>query len=425
MNGRSIQDIIPPARSRPIRQPLQPMQEQQTPPRPPLPPQPQRLDGGRSKLFILLAVIIGALVVVGASIGLMSTIFHTATVTATIAEWEVDSTGTYGAGGDASLQYQLMSFEDRASKTVPATGTVAAEDRATGTIIVSNAYSTKSQRLITNTRFESPDGNIYRIHSPITVPGYTTKDGQKVPGTIEAVVYADQPGEKYNTGLTTFTIPGLKGSPQFDSMTARSKTPMEGGFVGTRAVVEKAVRDEALVELRATLERGLRERLQGEIPVGTTFFPDSLQIAYREEPDAAEGESAVLTVVGTAFAPVFETGVIARELAARTSVIFEWPLMLANPSEVTYTPVSGDPRVGGDISFALSGMAHLVASFSPEKLAMDLAGKEAEDLLSIREQYPALVVDPTVEVYPFWMSRAPQDPGKITVTTVGALDQNP
>jgi hypothetical protein len=425
MNGRSIQDIVPPARSKPIRPQVQP---------PATPPQYEhehehfemtpKNNGTNSWIFVWIAL--GALVLAGGVVVFMSTISHTAKAQVTLLEWKSDISGSYNAGGETPLTYTPLKVTESATRTVPATGTIDAEDRATGTVTVSNLYSAKPQRLITNTRFSSSDGKVYRIHTPISVPGYTTKNGQKVAGTIEAVVYADQPGDTFNLDSGDFKLPGLKGSTQYDLITAKVKTPLVGGFIGKRATVEKSVRDQAVAELKAELDRTLREKLLAELPAAAVLFADSVRIRYTESPDQASDSQATITVQGVALAPAFPSDAITRELATRASISSDTPLILRNSSELTYTEVEGEGlESGGAISFNLSGTAHVSAQFNEQKFAEDLAGKSKSEVQSVRASYQALTGPMEVTVYPFWLSTIPGNPERITVTVKGALDQIP
>ena len=61
---------------------------------------------------------------------------------------------------------------------VEATAEKEVSQKASGKIIIYNNYSTVSQRLINNTRFEANSGKIYRINSSIVVPGYKKVDGK-------------------------------------------------------------------------------------------------------------------------------------------------------------------------------------------------------------------------------------------------------
>jgi hypothetical protein len=421
MNGRSIQDIVPPARSKPIR----PSVHQNPPPTPP--PyethQEPMNDEPRSSLpFLWIAA--GAVAIAVVVVGLMSTVFHTAHVNVTLMEWKSDVSGSYMAGGDSMLTYTPVKVTSQATRTVPATGSVDASDRASGTIVVSNSYSAKPQRLITNTRFESSDGKVYRIHAPVTVPGYTTRNSQKIAGTAEAVVFADQPGDTYNLDTATFKLPGLKGTNQYDVITAVSKGPIAGGFIGKRATVEKSVRDQAIADMKAELDRTLREKIIGAAPPASIVLGDSINIRYVEHADAADGNNATLAIDGTASAPGFPGDAFARELGSRATVAQEIPVALVNQTELQFALISGaDVESGGPISFTLSGMAHLRAVFNERAFAEDLAGKTKAEANQIQGTYKGISSTATISVRPFWLSSLPKNPERITVAVKGALDQ--
>ena len=65
------------------------------------------------------------------------------------------------------------------------------------------------------------------------MPGESLVSGKTVPGSTETAVSADEAGKEYNIGKTDFTIPGFKGDARYSKFYARSKTDMEGGFIGT------------------------------------------------------------------------------------------------------------------------------------------------------------------------------------------------
>ena len=136
------------------------------------------------------------------------------------------------------LGYKVLSYAADASREITASGKEEVREKASGKIIVYNDFGPASQRLIKNTRFETPDGDIYRVRNSFTVPG--KPDGGR--GSIEVTVYADQAGEAYNLpeGSIRFTIPGLKGDLRFDGFYAKQVGPITGGFVGERAVVDES-----------------------------------------------------------------------------------------------------------------------------------------------------------------------------------------
>jgi len=115
----------------------------------------------------------------------------------------VDTILKSGKMDKADLPLEIMQLDMTERKTAKATGVENVEKKASGRIVVYNEFSSAPQKLIATTRFETPDGKIYRIKDAVTVPGA---------GSVEATVYADQPGEEYNIDLTDFTIPGFKGN---------------------------------------------------------------------------------------------------------------------------------------------------------------------------------------------------------------------
>ncbi len=149
-----------------------------------------------------------------------------------VPDWKITETSS-----EFNLPYQ--SFEETIEVSVPvaATGSTSTEkgsDRARGKIVIYNNYGTEPQTLVSTTRFETPEGKIFRLAQSIAVPGMTEISGKKEPGAIEAQVVADQPGAEYNINPSTFTIPGFKGGPKYEKFSAKSSSTMTGGG-GTNA----------------------------------------------------------------------------------------------------------------------------------------------------------------------------------------------
>ncbi len=416
MNGHSIQDIVPPARSRPVRQ------------APVVPPKPPMMLGDTSepgdakwKYFLVAGLV--AIILVGTAIAIMSTIFHTATVKVNLHAWKFDATNTYEASDTLPLSFQIVSEDQTASKQVAASGTTKAEDRAFGTITISNTYSTKPQRYITSTRFESPDGKVFRIHEPVVVPGYTMRGSTKVAGTVSVTVYADQPGDTYNIQPTTFTLPGLKKSPQYSTITARSTQAFVGGYIGTRAVVDPATRAQVVSELRADLARQTTDALSKAVPAGSILFPNSITYTYTDLPDVSNNESsATISVKATASAPAYPEEQLSRAVANVGSVQYDDPLTLVNWNELVYTMATGSSSHASSTKFSLSGVAQVVADFDPNQFAKAVANKGKAAVDQERSKFPAITGPMSVLIYPFWMSSLPKE-RSIKVEATAVLDQ--
>ena len=383
-----------------------------------------RLKPEKSGLATIVFILAGVLVIAGIAIGVISTVFHRAYVTVTPNTYVVNAQASFDAApGSQTLPYQKVSVTDTASKTVAATGSQQVQNRASGTITIYNAYSTTQQRFITNTRFQTADGLVFRIHAPVVVPGYVMKAGVKSPGTITAVAYADEAGVKYNISASDFTLPGLKDASQHKLIYAKSIAPMSGGFVGEQAVVDPALRSQTISELQAGLDRSLRSKVTAATIAGNIVFNDSITIAYADSPDTPQGNNAVITVSGTATAPAFDENALAHQLASKEGISYDGQLSIKNPASlnVTVNPASA-VAAEGPVTANISGTTSLVAVFDQKALANDLAGKSKKDIQTVLPSYPSISsVD--VKVYPFWISSVPKDPSKIQVTAVNSATQ--
>ncbi len=142
--------------------------------------------------------------------------------------------------------------------------------RAKGTIVVFNNFNAEQQVLVERTRFQAPSGLIFRSIARVTVPG---KSGDK-PGSAEVDVLADAPGDKYNVGLSDFTIPGFAGTPKFTKFFARSKTEIKGGAAGEGKVVGSKEAGELLAKLEEEVRHELSGGVRDKIPDGVISFPE-------------------------------------------------------------------------------------------------------------------------------------------------------
>lgn len=415
---RSIQDIVPPARSKPIRNPVQ--KEEATETQSVQPPQYDRPmnDHNKKPPFLLLGGIAGIIVVLIALFSVVSFIFHRADVSVTLKSFPVSINETFEAApGGSVLSFTQAATSVTQSAVVPSTGREVVEDRASGTIVVQNAYSTESQRLIANTRFEASDGRIYRIRAPIVIPGYTVRNGEKIPGEIRTTVYADEAGDAYNKMAATFTIPGLKESGQSDMyslITAKTEDPLTGGFVGERPVISRASREAATTELKNDLDRLARAQLLSEVPEGMFIFADTVEVVFRELPDIYTDNEAKIALEATAQAPQFSETEIATLIASENGISTEGRLILSPRENFTFEV--SESNTEGNLSVKMLGEGSVEPYFDQSAFIEDLLGKNQRSVSATMVLYPA-ISDLKVRVYPFWRQSLPKSSDRFNITT--------
>ncbi|MHB1316411.1 MAG: baseplate J/gp47 family protein [Minisyncoccota bacterium] len=319
--------------------------------------------------------------------------------------------------------YQVVSISSVVEKVVPAGAVQKVEKKASGTIIVYNNTSDTAQKLIANTRFESSDGKIFRISNPITIPGRKTENGKTVPGSVEAVVTADQAGESYNLDLVDFTVPGLKGDPRYTTIYARSKTPMTGGFSGEMKVVDSTIEKNTQEELQVSLKEKLKNEISAQIPVGFILFNDALsyQIGSVSQKSGTDGSEAVLELKGTANAIIFDSMLLSKAIvnvAKNPNLTEGQSVSIVNLKDLSFV-LTGLNQVNQDITtpinFTLTGDAQFEWLYDESILKNDLLGIKKTDLSALLQaKYPS-IDSAKVQIRPIWKRSFPIDPSKVTI----------
>ncbi len=385
------------------------------------------IDGRQVKRTrMIIAVVIAALIIGGAIFlnilmgGAEVTVypkFKDVSVQATFTGMKSPKAGELG--------YELLSLEATGERQVKAAGTEKVSERASGSIFVYNTDPKATQRLIKNTRFENPDGLIFRIKESIEVPP-ATKDarGALVPGVVTADVFADGTGEQYNVAPSRFTVPGLKNSPQFTTVYGETTVAMTGGFEGDRFLLDEAELEIKKQELQQELRTTLLERLKTERPVGFVVYESAVAFAFETLPATTYGDSlATIKEQARLYVPMFKEDDFAEYIAKSTIAGYEGePVLITDTQALSFTYESATATIS-DISkevtlpFNLKGTARIVWSFDANKLTKDLLNLSKTALEPMLQSYPAIDRAEAV-VRPFWAQSFPDDMKKIEVKTI-------
>lgn len=314
------------------------------------------------------------------------------------------------------LPYEIITAQKIASQSVKGTGTKTVNSFASGTITIYNAQS-KSQKLITNTRFATTDGLIFRIRQAVTVPGGTATK----PGSVQAKVYADKAGDSYNIAATSFTIPGFAGTPLAEKIYARSSAAMTGGASGTVPVVDAASEAQAQMALIKALEPELKTALENQIPSGYILIPGSATTTFQEltpEVGATAGQVDIKEQ-GTISAVVFPNTALAKTIAASVTALGYQgePVSLLEGTKLELIMAQFPSLEADSFSFTLAGTAQLGYVIDPTRIAAAVAGKTRAAAEVALGNYPE-IKRAFIVLRPFWRQEFPQDPASITVTEV-------
>ena len=316
------------------------------------------------------------------------------------------------ASSELGFEIITVDGEEPAETVLEIEGTEQVEQRAYGTITIFNEFSQADQILVQDTRFETPDGLIFRIQEGITVPGMSS-DGD--PGSVQAEVYADEPGVEYNIGPTEFTIPGFQGSQRFDGFYARSDSPMEGGEKGERAVVDGDKLKSAKEQLRKELGEEIIVSAMNSVPEEFAFF-DGLYSLKESFEKKIENNSATLSLSVSLSGILLDKDELANYLYKELSgedgevEVREW-------DNLSFSLIEGVvDKESENFSVAVSGRVDLVEKIRKDELAADLAGiaiKDKDTIESVLDNYPASQAE--AEISPFWVRSLPANSDNINI----------
>ncbi len=328
----------------------------------------------------------------------------------------------YKNASDEQLQFDIMILAKEKSVEVPASVEKQMDRKASGDIVIYNTYSDAAQRLIKNTRFESTDGKIYRIKESTVVPGTEVKDGKIIPGSVEVKVYADEPGEYYNLGLSDFTIPGFKGSERFDNFYARSKTEISGGFSGLVKVPSEEDVLSARAQLRSDIESQLLNEASAQKPNDFVLYQDGIFITFDDDERIleAKGDSVEIIERGTFNGIIFSKQNLAKFIARQTSSSYEGDdVYIQDVEDISFNIENkdGDNFPVNHFLFTLSGPIKIVWTVDEDALKSELVNTSKKDFNKIMAGF-FNIEKAEATIRPFWKRTFPAEEKNIRIEQI-------
>jgi hypothetical protein len=388
---------------------------------PPPPPQkPHKRKRGAAKKIPVGKIIFGILILllVVISSAKILNIFSRAIIKIKLHQetLAIDTILKATRGYKNDLSFETMEIEITKQDTRPATDMKTVEQKASGQIVVYNAFGSEPQTLIKRTRFETPDGKIYRIDRQIVIPGARVENEKLVPGSLEVTVYADQPGEEYNIGLTDFTIPGFKGGPRYEKFYARSKTPMTGGFKGELPVISE-VDEKALSQtLEESIKRELLTKAQLQTPEGFLLYEGGSTITFSQNAPEKKASTFTLQETGKLYAYLLPREELSNTLVKKyLGQDFKGKVEVGNLEDFEFELIKEDPQ-SKTLLFKLKGAAKFIWLIEEEQLKEALIAS-SENLEKVFENYPA-IEQASVVFRPSWWRFFPKQASRINIERV-------
>ena len=312
---------------------------------------------------------------------------------------------------------RTLTVEKKSTRLFPASNSTIKENRSSGTIRVFNAYTISSYTLIAQTRFVSEEGRLFRTPVRISIPGFTDEG----PGFIDIEVIAAEPGEDYNIGPASFSVPGLSGSPAFTAIYGESTEPMVGGSERVVSVVSEDDIEKAIESLIEELKLKATQDLLSRIPGHMLATKDSIVIKVLEADSLVKAGAELdqfnvsASLVATAFLflradiDVLVDSFLLKELQ-------EGERIAEDKTKTNFQQITVDKNES-TATLELSIAATMYQYVDPTELKIKLRGKSRDGAESILTSFNEFR-QTNISLWPFWISSLPRNVDKLEIQII-------
>lgn len=387
-------------------------------PAPPKYASSRRSSSGRGVWYVALFVIL--LLVLA-----LTFVFAGATVYVTPRTGTVEISGPILAEKESNtgLSFEMLSLSDEKSIEVSAGEKTYVERRAEGRVTLYN-NNESSQKLLIDTRLESPDGYIYKTKIATEIPG---KSGNN-PGSIEVDVYADEAGDVYNIDKDTdLKVVGFRGSPKYETVYAKSLTDIEGGFKGDSYAIGEESLENHKVSLRDDLRMTLLEKAKAELPKEFVMYEMTAMIDFDDVVVADSGTEGMATITqkGTLNAVIFNEQELTDSLVEKVVAdVKENRVFIPNIEDLNITLAEGssvsNPETINDVEILINDKVDVIWSVDKDSIKEALLSVKKRDFQNTMLQFKN-IDKAELDLRPFWKATLPDKIKAIKV--VNSLDQ--
>jgi len=369
-------------------------------------------------VFVLLIVSVftyGALVVFS-----NSRIVLKERIEATVLDTSIIASKSENTG---DLRFEIMSIEGSASKTILSETKKDIFVKATGIVVIYNDYSSSSQKLVANTRLQSPDGKIYRTQKVVTVPGKTGTGSESKPGSVEVSMIAEEGGASYNKEFSDFKIPGFKGSPRYDGFSVKTKagSPVIGGKEGSLFVAKVENTNTLQTELSVLLREKLVHDARAQIPEGYYLFNDAFILSENEnsipEEVSGEDEKIAVSISGRLDAVLLPKEDLQKFIASKTLSQYDNAnISIENIDTINFSfnEKYTNLKEVNEVSFNLVGSPSIVWDIDEADIKNALLGKSKKDFNLLMHDFKG-VYSAELHLRPFFLTKIPSNGNKTKI----------
>lgn len=271
--------------------------------------------------------------------------------------------------------------------------------KAKGEVVIYNASSV-DQILVANTRLESSSKLVYRLDNRIVVPKATTISGKITPGSISVSITADSAGEKYNTKQADFSVPGLKTTPRYTQIYARTKSAISGGSEGSSVSIDEKDKQQKIDSIVTQKSEELKRSLLSKKPQNSKVLQEpTITTSFEKKTD----EDGVVTLIATM--TVIDMESLSKVLIRNQKQKIEPPVVFSSsPDDLAFLYVKNNPE---GLTLNITGNATLRSAVNIETIKKELEGKKFNQFREIMRSVDG-VEESKFTSKPFWIGTFPK-----------------
>src|SRR3989338_1852662 len=312
---------------------------------------------------------------------------------------------------------QLFNIEKTVIQTFATTGEKEVAQKARGKITVFNEYGTTPQPLIATTRFQTPEGLIFRTLKGITIPGTKVENGKIIPGSMSVEVIADKPGQSYNISASKFNIPAFDerdDDGRYEKIYGKSNEAMKGGVIGKAKIVTESDFNTAKQTLSDQLKKDVEDSLKNQTSGLKVINASAVKLKEPESTVKIDevADNFTMTISGSIKTVGFKEDDM-RDLVKQFIDKTQNLIVIPEKLTISYDNMIVD-EVGNTLTFTVNIGGTGYSKIDSDKIKTDLSGKNEKEIKDyFKETVATSVESARVILSPFWVKRVPQDREKI------------
>ena len=321
----------------------------------------------------------------------------------------------------AVIPAQYFQATKTISQDFPATGSASNEGQASGTITIYNKYDPPMPfNFKAGTHFMSDSGKLFVAIQKVAIPAAKKSGGKIIPGSVQIKIQAVDAGTDYNIAPASFSIPGLKGTPYYYSISASSSSAMTGGYTGkVKKVTDDDIQGAKDVLTKKTTDDAM-EALKGQISSEYILLENAalsnVTSASTQTKSGTIAEDFNYQVTVQASAVAFKKSDINQ--FAKNYIISQVPagkILLDNSFKIDYSASVADIS-GGKETLNLNFSSGVYQNIDKNSVTLSLLGENANQIReTIGSKLGDQVTDTKVYFWPFWVNSAPNNQKAISI----------